>query len=81
MKLSEQQWHWVETGQSLGYPSCCIRMFIMTPLAEDRDWPNPWEGTGYVPCPACAVKPMMEVMGRINSSRHESYPRFPSEKV
>lgn len=77
----EKQVHFLHTGQMLGYPLCCILSFCNTPLAADRDWPNPWEGTGYVPCKRCAALPMMTVMGRINSRRRPDLPQFPSENV
>lgn len=77
----EQKHHFIMTGMQMGYPSCCIRMFVMVPLAADRNWPNPWEGTGYIPCPHCAVKPMMTVQGLINSNRDPALPPFPSKEV
>lgn len=78
--MNAQQAHWLEMGQRLGYPVCCIRSFIKM-LHLKEQWPNKWAGTGYVPCRLCAKRPMMEVQGRINQFRDPALPSFPSEKV
>ena len=81
MPTKEQINHWRMVGTRLGYPLCCIIAFTNKPLASERDWPNPWEGTGYVPCPRCAQVPMLQTMGRINSRRDPSLPMFPTMEL
>lgn len=77
----EQQRHFILMGVRFGYPSCCIGTFVTKPLASNRPWDNPWEGTGYAPCEVCAQEPMMTVQGRINSHRDPALSPFPSDKV
>lgn len=49
---------WIIMGMVHGYPLCCVQEFI-TDFCEftKKNYPNlPSNGTGYVPCRACAPK-------------------------
>lgn len=81
MVSAEQRTHWINMGIRMGYPLCCIRAFVDTPLNAERGWVNPWAGTGFIACPDCSEKPMFTVMGYINNHRHKSLPKFPAVSV
>lgn len=43
-------------GEYFGYPECCIKSFYDTPFEEYELRTQCSEGTGFIPCAACARK-------------------------
>lgn len=70
--------HWIASGIYFGYPTCCIKSFVELKHL-DKEWTNKFEGTGYVPCEACAAHlTMLEMQAHINMQRSKDLPPFPS---
>jgi hypothetical protein len=68
-------------GRWFGFPQCCIDWFeteVMPDPNHAANVPNPLKGTGYRPCPACAQRPVVELIDTINSNRvcPEPFPDF-----
>lgn len=64
-------------GIYFGYPKCCITAFAREGQCRDIGW---WSGTGYVPCPKCALEPQESVMSGI-ASRRKAVTPFPIHDV
>jgi hypothetical protein len=52
-------------GLTYGYPKCCVKHFVLT-FDNDRRINLPLHGTGYKPCPSCAVKSEEDLLEAIN---------------
>ena len=62
-------------GLTYGYPKCCVKHFVLT-FDNDRRINLPLHGTGYKPCPSCAVKSEEDLLEAINLNRNYPY-EFP----
>lgn len=66
----KQMQKWIKYGVAYGYPECCIKHFVLTAgiNVDDREYfvGHALNGSGFVPCPDCAKKPLDELVADIN---------------
>lgn len=83
--LYNQNSRFTRFGVFFGFPSCCIQAFIKGETQQVmKNYPNlPSNGTGYVPCPSCALKVIdnwSAVQKEIQNRRTFSMP-FPQDNA
>ena len=56
-RMPDSVFRWRALGRYYGFPECCVEAFIALPdvmPARVNSINEPWNKTGFVPCPACA---------------------------
>ena len=66
---------WVEFGNRMGYPPCCVDAFYNDTQVND-EVNNYYCGTGFTPCKDCAKLPTEDVVAYIDKHRLVATP-FP----
>lgn len=62
-------------GKLFGFPSCCVAHYV---AHGGRWYQGDFKGSGFVPCPACAMRTFDDVVSEIQSKRIYTTP-FPSD--
>lgn len=69
--------YFVKLGLSLGYPQCCIDVFMQRKELCDMRIGTPLGNTGYIMCDSCKEKSYTEICREINARRDERLAEFP----
>jgi hypothetical protein len=48
--------HWRITGESYGYPQCCIEYFVNPTSPKTLEQSKAGNNTGFIPCPNCTSR-------------------------
>lgn len=76
MHLNQRTIHWILMGYGLGYPTCCIKAFLLLSHLTDPTI-RKLQGTRFIPCVHCnETKTTGEMVDEINRARNPNLPRF-----